>query len=441
MSTATHTATHTEFAGLPAADADWLGAAIEEVAGFTEPGTGVTRLAYTPLEREAHAWFAEHMTKVGCTVHTDAAGNTIATRPGRTDGPAIGTGSHLDSVYGAGRFDGIAGSVAAMEVARMLDAGGVETNRPLRFVVFAGEEGARFGQACLGSKLAAGLASTAELDRVDRDGVTLGAAMAAVGFDGHAAVANPWRPADWAAFIELHVEQGSVLETAGLPVGVVDLISGSTRVELTLNGRPSHTGGTPMPGRADALAAAAECVLLAEQEVLAPTARGARATVGRLTVSPNSITTIPGQVTLSLDVRDVDADRQRLLTAAIVAKAHAAGLRRGVEMSARILGDTSPVVLPLWLRETITGTATDTGVPYRVLTSGASHDSQMVNRVTPAAMIFVPSRDGLSHVPEEFTSPADIATGVDLLARSILRLDARLGPARENDRTLTDERK
>lgn len=418
-----------DFAGLPAADPDWLDRAIEEVAGFTEPGVGVTRLAYTPLEREAHRWFAEHMTTVGCTVRTDAAGNTIATRPGRTDGPAIGTGSHLDSVYGAGRFDGIAGSVAAMEVARMLDAGGVETNRPLRFVVFAGEEGARFGQACLGSKLAAGLTSPVELHRTDRDGVTLVEAMAALGFDGHSAVANPWRPGDWAAFIELHIEQGSVLETAGLSIGVVDQISGSTRVELTLRGRPSHTGGTPMLGRADALAAAAECVLLAEQEVLDPTARGARATVGRLTVTPNSITTIPGQVTLSLDVRDVDADRQRLLTASIVAKMHGASRSRGVEVSVEILGDTSPVVLPLWLRETITSTAVDSGVPYRILSSGASHDSQMVNRVTPAAMIFVPSRNGLSHVPEEFTSQVDIATGVDLLARSMLRLDAQPGPA------------
>lgn len=408
------------------ADPDRIWSSLQAVATLTEDGPGVTRLAYTALERKAHDLFAEWMTAAGCTVEIDAAGNTIATRSGRTTGPAVGTGSHLDSVYAGGRFDGIAGTVAAVEVARLLHDGAAETERPLRFVAFAGEEGARFGQACIGSKLAAGLSSRTELDdRRDRDGISIAEAMRTVGLDPDQAAAGPWRHGDWEAFVELHVEQGSVLETAKLDVGVVDLISGSTRLELTVTGRPSHTGGTPMPGRADALTAAAEAVLTAEQLALDPRHRGTRATVGRLTVEPGSITTIPGTVVFSLDVRDVDADRQRRAAAEIVGRMRAICLRRGTTLSARLLADTSPVVLPDWVRNEVTAAAHELGLRYRVLTSGASHDAQMINRVTPAAMIFVPSARGLSHVPDEWTDPVRLATGTDLLAASLLRLDAK----------------
>lgn len=413
-----------------AADAERLWSTLQRMAALSEDGPGVTRLAYTPLERQAHDLFGEWMTDAGCSVETDPAGNTIATRPGRMDGPAVGTGSHLDSVYHGGRFDGIAGTMAAVEAARILHEATVETQLPLRFVAFAGEEGARFGQACIGSKLAAGLSSRSELDeRRDRDGISLADAMAGVGLDPELAAATSWRPADWSAFVELHVEQGAILEDAKLDVGVVDLISGSTRLELTVSGQPSHTGGTPMRRRADALAAAAECVLIAEQLALDPRHRGTRATVGRLMVRPGSITTIPGRVTFSLDVRDVDADRQRHAAAEIVGRMRAACLRRGTRLAARLLADTSAVVLPTWVRDEVTGSATDLGVHYRVLTSGASHDAQMINRVTPTAMIFVPSEQGLSHVPEEWTEPAKLAVGTDLLVASLLRLDARAAAA------------
>ncbi len=412
-------------------DAERLWTTLQTMAALSEPGPGVTRLAYTPLERQAHAQFAEWMVEAGCEVAVDPAGNTIATRHGRTDGPAVGTGSHLDSVYAGGRFDGIAGTMAAVEVARLLHAAEVETELPLRFVAFAGEEGARFGQACCGSKLAAGLSSRQELDeRRDRDGVSLAEAMIAVGLDPDVAASRRWQPEDWSAFVELHVEQGSVLERAKLDVGVVDLISGSTRLELTVSGRASHTGGTPMLGRADALAAAAEAVLIAEQLALDPQHRGTRATVGRLVVEPGSITTIPGTVTFALDVRDVDADRQRRAAAAIVGRMRAACLRRGTRLDARLLADTSAVVLPDWVRSEVTAAAADRDLPYRVLTSGASHDAQMINRITPAAMVFVPSRAGLSHVPEEWTEPAQLAVGTDLLLASLLRLDARTAAAR-----------
>jgi allantoate deiminase len=413
------------------ADPERLWSTLQAMSELTEPGPGVTRLAYSALERRAHTRFAEWMAEAGCDVTVDPAGNTIATRPGRTGGPAVGTGSHLDSVYNGGRFDGIAGSMAAVEVARLLHESQVETELPLRFVAFAGEEGARFGQACCGSKLAAGLSSRAELDeRRDRDGVSLAEAMVAVGLDPDLASRSSWDPAEWSAFVELHVEQGAVLEDARVDLGVVDLISGSTRLELTITGQASHTGGTPMRRRADALAASAEAVLIAEQVALDPRHRGTRATVGRMSVEPGSITTIPGRVTFSLDIRDVDADRQRRSAAEIVARIRSTCLRRGARLDARLLADTSAVVLPDWVRSEITEAARERGVPYRVLTSGASHDAQMVNRLVPTGMIFVPSRQGLSHVPEEWTDPAQIAVGTDLLLATMLRLDARAATTR-----------
>jgi allantoate deiminase/N-carbamoyl-L-amino-acid hydrolase len=414
--------------GAAGADPARLSAHLAEFAALSEGGPGVTRLAYTPMERKAHDRFAAHMRELGLTVRTDPAGNTIAelAGSGRTSA-AIGTGSHLDSVPQAGRFDGIAGVSVAMEVARLAVEAGLRPTHPLRFVVFAAEEGARFGQACIGSRLAAGTMTAEDLaTRRDADGVTLAEAMQSVGIDPHAAATTPWHREDWAAFIELHVEQGGVLEATGTPIGVVDLVSGSTRLLLSLSGTASHTGATPMALRADALAAAAEIVLTAESLANDVRHRGTRATVGRLDVHPGSVTTIPGNASMTVDVRDIDSDRQRWTALEVVRRSQAICDRRGVRLEVTVMGDTSPVVLPIWLRGLVADTATQHGVPYRVMTSGASHDAQVVNAVTPSAIMFVPSRGGLSHVPEEWTSPVDLALGADLLLDALRRVDVEL---------------
>lgn len=411
---------------LPKADPSRIAAMIEEFAGFSETTHGVTRLAYTPLERAAHTRFAEKMAGLGLRTWVDAAGNSYAERPG-TDAhaPALGTGSHLDSVPRAGKFDGIAGVVAAMEVASLFAENDIRHTHPIRFVVFAAEEGARFGQACTGSRIAGGLLTEADLSGLhDTDGVSLAAAMRSVGFDPGAIGEAHWRSQDWAAFVELHIEQGGVLEAHGIGVGIVDLISGSTRLRFDVHGRASHTGGTPMHLRADAMAAAAEITLLAESIANDPRHRGTRTTVGRLDLEPGSITTIPGEARLYVDIRDVDSDRQRGTATELVNAARSVCDRRGVGLDVHTLGDTSPVVLPVWLRHQLAEVCQEQDVNYRVLPSGASHDSQMINRVVPAGMIFVPSRAGLSHVPEEWTSPTELAAGTDVLARGLLALDA-----------------
>lgn len=411
------------------ASTERLQSRIDQLARISRPGKGVSRLAYTDDERAAHdlvgQWFAE----AGCTVATDPAGNTIAERAGTEQRlGALGTGSHLDSVYSGGVFDGIVGVVAGVEIAQLLHEAGANTRHPWRFVAFAGEEGARFGQACIGSKLAAGMTGLKELEAlVDRDGITLSKAMDYLGFDPRQATTKPWTPRDWSAFLELHIEQGSVLERAGAEVGIVDMISGSTRLQFTLSGIPSHTGGTPMHGRADALAAASECVLISETLASDAEHRGTRATVGKLNVEPNSITTIPGRVTFSLDVRDIDADRQRAAASLIAQQTLEVCSRRGVRMELEVLADTSPVILPTLVREQASIAAQARENSYRVLTSGASHDTQMINTIMPTGLIFIPSRNGgLSHVPDEFSTNEDIATGTNVLLETLFNLDTRL---------------
>ncbi|QYN18278.1 Zn-dependent hydrolase [Amycolatopsis sp. DSM 110486] len=420
------------------ADPDRIAHWLDTFAALSEPdsGPGVTRLAHTPLERRAHALFAEHVSGLGLDVRTDAAGNTIAELPGTVaNAPALGTGSHLDSVPNAGAFDGIAGVVAAMETARLYTEHDVRLAHPVRFVVFAAEEGARFGQACTGSRVVAGLTGAADLEtKFDARGTSLADAMRSVGLDPAGAAGARWHPADWAAFLELHIEQGSVLESTGLPLGVVDLIAGSTRLRLDLTGRASHTGGTPMHQRADALAAAAEIVLLIEAIATDSRHHGTRATVGRLDSAPGSITTIAGQAQLHVDVRDVDSDRQRQTAAEIVERAHALAARRGIGFSAQTLADASPVLLPRRVTDVVAATCAELGFAHRVLPSGASHDAQMVNHVTPTGMLFVPSRDGVSHSPDEWTDLADLVVGTEVLAHSLVRLDTAF-PVAESEQS------
>jgi allantoate deiminase len=394
--------------------------------GAESDGSGVSRLGYSLEERRAHELVSGWLADLGLRVWHDDAGNTIAERPGRRTGaPAIGTGSHLDSVPHGGRYDGIVGVVGAVEAMRLLTDAEVSTEHPIRVVVFACEEGARFGEPCVGSKIVTGALAGRDFATMrDARGISLAEAMTTVGIDPGGAARARWDPGEWSAFLELHIEQARVLETDGRGVGLVDVISGSTRLRFVLDGRADHSGGTPMDLRADALAAAAEAVLLAENLAKDARHRGARATVGRMDVYPNSITTIPGRVSFTLDVRDVDSDRQRATTAEIVQRTKELCERRGVTWSVEFLADTSPVVLPMWIRELTGAVCRELGIGARVMTSGAGHDAQVVNAIIPAGMLFVPSKDGLSHVPEEWTSASDIARGVDVLLHSLLKLDA-----------------
>ncbi|MGO2941774.1 MULTISPECIES: Zn-dependent hydrolase [Brevibacterium] len=393
----------------------------------TGHGPGVTRLAYTRLEREAHEVFTEFMTDLGLTVWTDQAGNTIAELAGRRPGPAIGTGSHLDSVPNAGAYDGIAGVIAAMVAAWQL-AEQETFDHPLRFVAFAAEEGARFGQACTGSRLAAGLTESADLDHLhDAAGTSMADAFREVGLDPEAADEARWSADDWAGFVELHIEQGSVLTDTNTQIGVVDTISGSTRLHVEFRGRASHTGGTPMHLRADALAAAAELITAGETLATDPRHRGTRITVGTIEVEPGSMTTIPGLCRLDVDIRDTDDRRQRETALELIGRAERLAAERGVDSDVQVVADASPAILPLSIQRQLTSAAHEVGCSYRVMPSGASHDTQMISHVCPVGMLFVPSQNhGISHAPEELTHTTDIVRGIDVLIAGLRRLDSAI---------------
>jgi allantoate deiminase len=403
-----------------------LSATFERLAEIgAEADNGVSRLPYSPEERRAHELVATWMREMGMDVRVDSVGNTIGTRRGRRpELPAIGLGSHVDTVPHGGRFDGAVGVLGALEAVRMFEEGGIQTEHPLWVVAFASEEGARFGEACLGSKAVTGLLELPDLDRLrDASGCSLRAAMQQVDLNPDALGSVRWKRGLLAAFLELHIEQARVLEAEGKKIGLVDAVAGNTRVRFEFKGRADHSGGTPMQYRKDALAAAAEVVLAAESMANDPRRRATVATVGRLDVHPNSITTVPGRVVFYLDVRDVDSDRQRETAHALVTLAQQVAARRGLELDYALVGDSSPAVLPMWLRELTTDVARSLHLPHRVLSSGAGHDAAILSRLFPAGMVFVPSHEGISHAPQEWTSIDDICDGVRVLANSVLKVD------------------
>jgi allantoate deiminase len=383
---------------------------------------GWSRLAFSQEERQAHAIFERWAADLGLSIRTDAIGNTFAELAGDDDSkPALMSGSHLDTVPQGGGFDGSAGVAAALEVARLLsEAGGLK--RPYRATVFSAEEGARFGAPCIGSRIATGDFTAATLQELsDREGHSAAECAGGLGLRPLDVAEAVWPRGSVEAFLELHIEQGRVLESRGVSLGVVDAIAGSTRVELSLCGRTDHSGATPMPLRSDALVGASEFVVEVERRAAAhPTTV---ATVGRIEVDPGSFTTVPGLARLALDVRDIDSERQRELLEDLLDQAIRIAARRNLELSAVLVSDQSPVVLHKPVRERLAKAALERGIPFRVLPSGATHDAAHVARVAPTGLLFVPSRDGLSHAPEEWSRVEDIACGAEVMAAALLALD------------------
>jgi allantoate deiminase len=382
---------------------------------------GWSRLAFGPKERQAHTLFVDTMSACGVTAVTDAVGNTVAVLPGAQELPRLATGSHLDTVYHGGNFDGAAGVVAAIEAIRVLsETGGLE--HPVAAVVFAAEEGARFGAPCIGSRIISGTYDAKTLrSLVDKDGRSAYDCAIEVGLRPDRASSARWPEGETACFIEVHIEQGRVLEARNRGLGIVHSIGGSTRLELNFVGQADHSGSTPMWLRRDALVAAAEFVTFVERRArLHPTTV---ATVGRLEVSPNSLTTVPGSARLTLDVRDVDSDRQRELAEDLLDDAVRIGAARAVDVAARRLSDQSPVVLHTTVQNVLSSAADRLGISYITMPSGASHDAAQLARQIPTGMLFVPCKDGISHSPVEYADPAAIATAVDVLVQALRAID------------------
>jgi hydantoinase/carbamoylase family amidase len=399
---------------------------LEELGRIGRDADGaITRLCLTPTERAAHDLVGEWMEQAGLAVERDAFGNTIGTRPGRSEGQAIAVGSHVDSVPLGGNFDGAAGVAAAVEVVRALDDAGVVTDRAVKVVCFSAEEGARFGAPCLGSKAAVGLLDGQDLHELrDARGVTLHDALGEVGSRPDEVVGPaPWVE-DVAAFLELHIEQGRVLEAAGEQAGVVDWVAGNRRLRVRVEGQTDHSGATPMRLRRDALVTASEIVL--EVERVARRARELVGTVGEFRVHPGAMTAVPGRVDLSVDVRSTDVILQERAIQRVIAAAESQAVRRRVEVDVRDVSAVAPVLLPSWLRRSLADAGRKVVGRTRVMTSGAGHDAAIMARRVHAGMVFIPCRGGISHSREEWASPDHLATGTQVLAEAVVDIDRRI---------------
>jgi N-carbamoyl-L-amino-acid hydrolase len=398
---------------------------LDTLATFVEPGVeGWTRRAFSPAFVAGRAWLAEQMRAAGLTVAVDAAGNLIGRRAGSSDLPVLMIGSHTDTVPGAGRFDGMLGVLAGIAIARALEGAAVRLRHPLEVVDFLAEEPTPFGLACIGSMAMAGALDQAAPERRDSAGRTLAEALTGVGGRPAELATAARRPGTIAAYLELHIEQGRVLEEAGVAIGAVRGIVGIRRATLRFRGRPDHAGTTPMALRRDALAAAAETVLAVERA--ARGSPGSVATVGALWVSPNQANVVPGAVELSVEVRDLAWPTVERLWAAIEADAQAASAARGVALTVDDRDDVAPMQTPDWLERVVAAACRALVPDAPLLTSGAGHDASWIGRIAPAGMIFVRSRDGRSHCPEEYSSPEDIARGAAALARALVALDQQL---------------
>ncbi len=348
----------------------------------------------------------------------------FARRAGQRDGAAILSGSHLDTVPAGGPYDGAYGAVAALCALEALADAGIVTERPLEAVAWAGEEGSRFPLGCLGSGAFAGLNDLTAIDALcDEDGVSFAAARAsASGLLADVPVRAGF-PVP-AGYVELHIEQGPVLEHRGVRLGVVTAIAGQARFEVEVHGEAGHAGTVPMALRHDALSAAAEIVLALE--TAAREIGDVVLTVGRLVVFPNQTNVIPGRVSFRIDARSVDEARLAAARAAVAECAQRVAAARGVRVASTLIEERRAVAMDARLRGAVAAAAAELGEAAIDMPSGAGHDAMCVAAVAPAAMLFVPSAGGRSHVGDEFTEPADLELGVRALTRSIVAIDALL---------------
>lgn len=401
---------------------DRLMTSIERLAQVGQlPNGGVQRLAFSPEDCRARKWVHGWMQEAGMAVTIDAAGNIVGRYPGKfNDAPPLVTGSHIDTVPNAGHYDGTYGVLAGIEVVRTLSEQGRRLDHPLEVIVFADEE-----RTMIGCKALAGqLLPNPELYR-GREGEPVEACVERAGGNWSDIEQVKREPGSVAAFIELHVEQGPVLESVGKQIGVVTGIVGQRRFWITVDGHSSHAGTTPMSMRKDALVAASQVVLAVNQ--IGHQAGDQVATVGCLELSPNVANSIPGSVEMSLDIRDLSNDRLDQLMAELQSEIHliAARTQTDIRIEQRLHNEPAPANSRI--QSAIAYACEDLQLSYYHLPSRASHDAQEMATITDMGMIFVPSENGISHSEQEYTSPTACVQGANVLLHTLIRLDRQYG--------------
>ncbi len=411
---------------------DRLRSRIEALAQITEPDRPWTRRAFTDLFLQGRDWLAGEFRAAGLEPRLDAGANLVGERAGTEAGlGALMLGSHTDTVAGGGRFDGIAGVLTALEVAQVLHENGVQHRHPLMIVDFLSEEPSDYGASCVGSRAMVGTLNRRMLERTNPAGESLEQAIRRMGGNPAALTGPLLAEGDVRAYLELHIEQGPVLESLGKPIGVVGGIVGIQRLAITVNGRAGHAGTTPMDMRSDALVGASRLVEL----VWAEAQSQARelpfvATIGRFDVYPNGANVVPGRVELVLEARSMDDELTRNWLRRVAGEAE--GIMRGLGLGLEVAEESSAAAVhcDAELRELLAQSCRLRGHAFHHLMSGAGHDAMQLARLAPVAMVFVPCDSGISHNPAENAHIDDLAAGTEVLLETVLALDAQTGEDR-----------
>jgi len=399
---------------------------LDKLATYSDvPSPAVTRIVYSDADLAARRYVKQLCRDARLEVREDAAGNTFARWIGDAPGlPAIGTGSHIDAIPNAGMYDGTVGVLGGLEAIRALQRAGFRPRRSIELLIFTAEEPTRFGIGCPGSRLLAGLLGESDGTRLrDSQGRTLDELRTAAGFSGPlSSVALV--PGCYAGFVELHIEQGPLLERAGIPCGIVTHIAAPASLNITIEGEGGHAGGVLMPGRHDAFCAAAELALAVEAAAKSTGAIDTVATIGICEVFPGAVNSIPSRVRLTLDVRDTEAARRDSVLSSIRKASESIAENRGVRIQSDLVNSDAPAACDARLIETLSRACEAQGLSYQRMVSRAYHDSLFMARLAPVAMIFIPCRAGVSHRPDEYASPRAIANGVRVLAETLAELSA-----------------
>jgi N-carbamoyl-L-amino-acid hydrolase len=389
------------------------------------PDGGVTRLGFSNADMAARQYVMGLMRDAGLTVRVDPAGNIFGYRAGTEKLPVLLFGSHIDSVPHGGNFDGDVGSLGAIEVIRALNDHKIETRHPLEVVIWTNEEGFHFRVGVFGSSAAAGTLDPSVLNRRDDQGLTLADWLRKYGQNPADIAKAKIAPGTVAAYVELHIEQGAVLDRAKIPIGVVEGIVGIGWWNCVATGFANHAGTTPMDQRRDALVAASKAVLAVRQAVRAVPGRQV-GTVGIMKVEPGAPNIIPGRAEFSVELRDLDAAKVHRIWGDIEKRFAQISKEENVPIECKALDFDQPAKANPLVQQTIRDASRSAGLAYLDMPSGAGHDAQNAARFAPMGMIFVPSRNGISHSPFEFTPWNDVTNGAEVLYRTILLLDRRL---------------
>jgi len=380
--------------------------------------TGVSRLALTDTDKTARDLTVSWMKELGVTVHIDQVGNLFGMRSGQEDLPPVMLGSHIDTVTVAGRYDGSYGVMAALEVIHTLKDNDVQTRRPLVVAAFTNEEGVRYNRGMLGSSVYVGEWTVEQAYTTQGiDGSNFGTELERIGYAG---TMQPGEIQPY-TFVELHIEQGPVLDQINIPIGVVDTVTGITWLEATVKGAANHAGTTPLDLRQDAGLVAAK-MIQSMREIATEIGGEQRATCGMIAFQPNAINVIPSKATFTIDLRNSDGVALAQAEERLYTRAKELEDSDGVTITFRLLERVLPVKFDPDIVEAIAQTAEEMGIRTHRMISGAGHDAQLMATMCPTAMIFVPSRDGISHSPDEYTSPKDLETGANMLLHTALKL-------------------